>query len=469
MNIVQRIVEKGNAMHILTRIRKALLPPKLRNYDMDELCYCVELKETLALLESQLHISDDPYEIAVTAMRAACGFYQADWSGLLEIDTDLGIWTPFWWYNTNPEDKTTRVLNEFESSQFLERWVCAMRNNNPIIVPDAETIRKEYPKEYAVYNRLQVYSVLGVPIKPRPVAFLVVRNPKRYITDSSMLQFLGVVILNAVNERKMMDSAKNVFSPASIQNDKEIYIKFFGSMAIFTSKGILSEQDLKAPKCAKVATYLMLNRKATHPPLEIAEALWPDDTSGPDALSSNIRGLIYRFRQAFSAISDFQLIESSPNGYCINSELQVKSDLQQFDRLWTASQNATATTRKVELLKQAVELYTGPVYENACDEHWIVSIANHYSLRYIGIVNELMSKLADAGDYSGMQHYATRALEIEPGNMIIRYWLVYAMYKLGSVEMAKNEIERSKSTLTVEEYDVLLRFLKQNKDLQTTI
>lgn len=154
MNIVQRIVEKGNAMHILTRIRKALLPPKLRNYDMDELCYCVELKETLALLESQLHISDDPYEIAVTAMRAACGFYQADWSGLLEIDTDLGIWTPFWWYNTNPEDKTTRVLNEFESSQFLERWVCAMRNNNPIIVPDAETIRKEYPKEYPIMSFL---------------------------------------------------------------------------------------------------------------------------------------------------------------------------------------------------------------------------------------------------------------------------------------------------------------------------
>lgn len=445
-------------------IDSTALPGCLRNISMEHLCYCVELEKALTELEIQLHASDDPKEIALSAMKTACDFYQADWAGLLDIDMDLGIWTPYWWYNTNMQDKTSDILNEVESAQFLNRWVAAMRENHPIIVPNVEEIRDAYPEEYAIYQRLNMRSIIGVPIKPRPVAFMVVRNPKRYLQCGSMLQLLAYVVLNAANERKMIDSTKCLHAPADIEDEKEVYIKFFGNMGIFTAKGALLEQDMKAPKCTRVLAYLMLNRKSTHPPLEIAEALWPNDISGPDALSSNIRGLIYRFRQSFSAISDYQLIESTPNGYRINPALHITSDVQQFDQLWRAVQNATATSRKVDLLKQAAEIYKGPIYENACDEHWIINTVNHYSLRYTTLINELLSKLASVGDYSGMQHYAAKALELAPENVKIRYWLVYAMYHLGAIEMAHGEVERSKDMLTAEEYEAFLKFLELAKN-----
>lgn len=436
---------------------------QLAHLQHDHIAYCQDLEHTLNLLEANLHSSDDPEEIAMMALKTACEFYQADWAGLLEVDLDLRIWSPAWWYNSGPNDKTQALMNEFESADFLHRWITALHQNHAIIVPDIELVKKEWPDEYKVYQRMKASSIMGVPIKPRPTGFLVIRNPQRYLSHSSMLQMLAFVVLTNFNEKKLLDSAKMALSPEAIQSDKDIIINFLGSMEIYTAKGVLREQDFKAPKCVRVATYLMLHRRATHPPLEIAASLWPNDHSDPDAISSNIRGLIYRFRQAFSLISDYPLIESTPNGYRLNPDLRIMTDLQQFDRLWDTIQNTASKSRKVDLMKQAVSIYRGPLFENACDEHWIIGMVNNYNLRYVGLINELLQKLAEAKDYPDVQHYAAQALEIVPGNVTARYWLIHATYHLGTIELARSEIERSKQDLTSDEYKLLLKHLRADK------
>lgn len=427
--------------------------------------YCQDLEQTLSSLESNLHTSDDPEEIATMALKTACEFYHADWAGLIELDLNLGLWSPAWWYNYGPTDKTLTLINEFESSDFLTRWVDALNQNHAIIVPDIEQVKTTYPAEYHLYQRMEAKSIMGVPIKPRPTGFLVIRNPKRYLKQSSMLQMLAFVVLTNYNEKKFLDSARMTLSPEAIKSDKDIIINFLGNMEICTSKGVLREQDFKAPKCTRVVTYLMLHRKAAHPPLEIAEALWPNDNSSPEAISSNIRGLIYRFRQAFSLISDYPLIEATPNGYRLNPELNIMTDLHMFDRLWNLVQDTSSTSIKVDLMKQAISIYRGPLFENACDEHWIMSMVNGYNLRYVGLVNELLKKLAEYCDYQGVQHYATQSLQIVPENVTARYWLIHATFHAGTVELAKNEITQSKKDLTSEEFEQLLKRLRQDQTL----
>lgn len=439
-----------------------LIKKKAKNEEAEYTQYAIEVERTLTKLEARLHTSDDPEEIAMMALKTACEFYQADWAGLLEVDLDLNIWTPFWWYNTHPNDTTDEMLNEFESSEYLYRWIVAMRENHAIVVPDADALKDEWPEEYGIYQRLHVKSVIGVPVKPRPVAFLAVRNPHRYVERTSMLQMLAYVVLTAANEKKLMDSAKMIMAPDSIQSEKDVIINFFGNMEIITSKGVLREQDFKSPKAARVITYLMLHRKAAHPPMEIAEALWPDDTYDPDAIGSNIRGFIYRFRQAFALISDYQLIESTPNGYRINPELRIMTDLQQFDKLYEAAQKPLDAAHKEELLKQAYMIYKGHIFENACEEPWIVNLVNSYSLRYVGVVNELLAALAAEKDYPCLQVYASHSLELMPGNMKAYYWLIFSMYQMGTVEMAKSEMARAKNDLTGEEYATLVKFLKDS-------
>ncbi len=437
----------------------------LEEYDEEYIRYCVELEQTVSALEAYLHISDDPEEIAMETLKTACDFYGGDWVGLMEMDTDLDVWTPIWWYNPGQHDRTKQLLSEYESLQTMPSWKRAMMENKPVIIADTGTVQEDCPEEYLFYKRLHANSVLATPFAPNPMGFLAIRNPSRYADRPSMVSILAYVLHRAMAQQKTIDQAKFSLTPDDIQTDREVIINFFGDMEIFTSKGVLRERDFKYPKSARVVTYLMLHRKAAHPPMEIANALWPDDPSDPDAIASNIRGYVYRFRKTFELISDIPLIESTPNGYQLNPEIQIKTDLQQFDALWENAQLVGSTSRKVELLKQAMELYRGPVFENAIGEHWIMGLATHYSIRYVGLVNELLATLADAEDYAGLQLYASRSLDIAPENIKAHYWRVYAMYHLGAVEIAKNEIIRLKNDLTPEEYATLIGYIKKDRNI----
>lgn len=422
--------------------------------------YCKALEKTLRILEAHLHESDDPMEIAQNTMKTACEFYGADWCGILEVDLDLGIWTPSMWYNPAVNDRTMEILGEFEVAEPMRTWVRVMQENGAIVIPDIEAVRGTAPREYNVYKRVGASSILAAPFKPRPIGFLVLRNPTKYVQNTSMLQNLAYVMLNAMNQMKMIESAKTSLSPDAIENDKDIIVNLFENLEIYTSQGVLREADFKSQKICRLLTYLILHQKSIHPALDIVEALWPEEDADIDAQINSLRGLIYRFRQTFSLVSEHQLIETTLNGYRLNPNLRIITDLQQFDRCCDSVQSTRSLVRKVELLKQAVSLYRGTVYKRASSEPWLINTAIHYSLRYIGVVNELLAKLAKAEDYVGIHQYATHALDIEPGNIKARYWLIYAMYNMHTIELAKSEVERARVDLTSEEYDELIDLLK---------
>lgn len=199
--------------------------------------------------------------------------------------------------------------------------------------------------------------------------------------------------------------------------------------------------------------------------MEINSALWPDEYADPEAVSRNIRGCIYRFRRAFSLISDYPLIESTPNGYRVNPQLNIITDAQQFDRLYDVAMQPALIGRKVDLLKKVISLYRGPLFQSACDEHWIIGQVSYYRLHYIDAVNELLSTLASAKDYSSVREYAAEAIRIMPGNLKAYYWLIISLYYGGTIELARDELALSKSVLTADEYDTLVHYLRQGKDI----
>lgn len=80
--------------------------------------------------------------------------------------------------------------------------------------------------------------------------------------------------------------------------------------------------------------------------------------------------------------------------------------------------------------------------------------AAHYSLRYMGIVNQLLST-----DYVCIHEYASIAVRAVPGSLDAHYWLTYAMLHLGSTEMARNELRIAKQVLTTDDYYDMLRRL----------
>ena len=96
--------------------------------DSESIQCALDFENTMNNLETQLYYRHlPPKEVTLRVMEAACKFYDADWCGLIQVDLDLGLWKPLWWHNECQEDKTTILTNEFESSEFLDRWVKAVR------------------------------------------------------------------------------------------------------------------------------------------------------------------------------------------------------------------------------------------------------------------------------------------------------------------------------------------------------
>ena len=165
----------------------------LQEYDEDYIRYCIELEQIVSALEENLHASDDPREIAMQTLKVACSFYGGNWAGILEVDLDLDVWNPLWWFSVSSCDKTMELFQEVELAKYMPNWVKALHDGTPIIVPNVKSVQKEHPEEYAVYKRLLVDTVIGVPFGPNPVGFLAIRNPTRYINRPSMMSILAYV------------------------------------------------------------------------------------------------------------------------------------------------------------------------------------------------------------------------------------------------------------------------------------
>ena len=109
--------------------------------NFDRIQCALDIVHIIDELESPLQSrSAAPKDTAQRILEAACKFYDADWCGLIQVDLDLRLWTPFWWHNTGVEDKTTILTEEFESADFLDRWVLAVRKNLPMVIPDTTVV-----------------------------------------------------------------------------------------------------------------------------------------------------------------------------------------------------------------------------------------------------------------------------------------------------------------------------------------
>lgn len=217
------------------------VPQELAQYDSEYIAYCIEQEQTVSHLESALHISDDPKEIAMQTLETACRFYAADWAGIIELDLDLGITTTGWWYNADPKVTKLQRMNEYENIFPMPTWLNSIRNGQPIILTDMAEVARNSPQEYQVYKRLGANAVVAVPFGPNPLGFLVIRNPQRYQQRTSTLNTLSYVMHRAMAQRDAINRTKMALSPEEIKTDKDIVINFFGNMEIYTKDGVWKE------------------------------------------------------------------------------------------------------------------------------------------------------------------------------------------------------------------------------------
>ena len=437
---------------------------KLSSLDAEMIEYAVRFEHVLSNMESHFRKNSLDYrDVGINMLRMFCDFHQGDWAGILFADLDYAIWKPHWWYNPGCKDRTNELVEGFQSSVGLERWIQCVRDREVLVLKDVETIKDTYPEEYNLYKRLQIHSLLAAPLIQNPTGFLVVRNPQKFIHQTSFLKMVPYVVGGAICEDQRAESQKMMVTPECIKNPNEIVIKLFGNLEIYTAKGAIFEEQIRSPKLCKLLVYLLLSKKTLHQPLAIADALWPNEERDSEKICSNIRGLVYRFRKPFQLISDEDLIISTQAGYRLNPKLKIKTDYDQFDTLEREACHATEKMRRIELMKQAITLYRGEFFASTNSEDWVQSTARSFALRYIHLVNEILSILAEVGDIAGVHYYARKGIEFTPENVKAHFWMIHAVRCGMAPELFEAELKWSKERLTEEEYQDLLELLEKTK------
>lgn len=138
-----------------------------------------------------------------------------------------------------------------------------------------------------------------------------------------------------------------------------------------------------------------------------------------------------------------------------NPDLHIMTDYQQFDDLIQLASKASSVINRVELLKNAIDLYCGKILSSADGEHWLIQFAAKYHIAYVGAVNELLKQLNALHSYDLLNQYAARSLAIVPENSRGYYWLIHSLKVQGMDELASNEYQLAKQHLTTEEYKEL--------------
>lgn len=413
--------------------------------------YAVALQTCLIGLANEVYGVWEPKDISARVLRQACDFYDADWCGIFDVDRMLKLLVPFWWYNRATGGMTKTKLDESGVYGDFTRWMEALNSNTPIYVDDIEKIKDSNPEEYAVYCKQEVRSILAVPYHKREKGFLLLRNPKRYSDKPEMLQIMANILVAEINEQKLLDRMKA--ESANMNTNAEIVINLFGGLEIITNKGSLSEAEIKSPLACKLLVLLMMNRHRTMTGRELADALWPDaDYTDP---TGKLRTLLYRFCTTFRLLSDKELIITTPGGYRINNEITICTDYDDFDKTCALSQKAFDRYQKKELLCKAIKIYRGKLFSTGSGEHWLLACNSKYHLQYLGIVDELMNLLHADKNYSMMHEYAMMAVNVEPDNPTVLFWLIVALRKHGAIDMAKEHLESARIRLLNEEYQEL--------------
>ena len=419
--------------------------------DEENCDYAVALQKCLIDLANEVYGLTDPRDISQRVLRQTCDFYDADWCGIFDVDRMLKLLVPFWWYNRATCGMTQTKLDDGGVYGNFTRWMDALNTNTPVYVDDIEKIKESNPEEYAVYSKQEVRSILAVPYHKREKGFLVLRNSKKYSDKPEMLQIMANILVAEINEQKLLERMKA--ESENMDTSSEIVINLFGGLEIITGKGTLSEAEIKSPLACKLLVLLMMNRHRSMTGRELADALWPDaDYTDP---TGKLRTLLYRFRTTFRLLSDKELIVTSANGYRINSELSIRTDYEDFERICEVSKKAYDRYQKKELLCKAVKLYRGKLFPTGSGEHWLLACNSKYHLQYLAIVEELMNLLHSEKNYSMMHEYAMMAVSVEPDNPTVLFWLIVALRKHGAIDMAKEHLESARIRLLNEEYQEL--------------
>jgi len=218
-----------------------------------------------------------------------------------------------------------------------------------------------------------------------------------------------------------------------------IVINLFGEFEILKDGQPILETLSNTRKTKLFLAYLMINKDRLVTHRELFELLWAgQEYSNP---ATALRTLLYRYRNLVTD-SGYAEMESSiiskRGAYIWNRDLNVSIDIYDFEDYSAVGLNKILDKEKREAcLKEAINLYRGPLLVDSSDDHWVVPKAAKYRDMYVRDVEEYISILKSEGKTQEVKRVIEEAIKVSGSNDLFDMEL-----KLSSGNQLEEDVKR---------------------------
>lgn len=223
-----------------------------------------------------------------------------------------------------------------------------------------------------------------------------------------------------------------------------LFIKTFGEFSISYKGNIVSDKDNRSKKIWTLLEYLITFSSKEIPVSQLIDLMWTEDSIS-NAPENALKTSLHRARAMLSKL-DFdgdKLILHKRDTFKWNTSVPYELDAALFETYCKeATMPEKSADERLELYDKAFKLYTGDYLPNAADEDWAVPIITYYHTLYIKMVHEALELLMEKEMYESIINYCCAATAIDQYDEKIHYNMIYALYKAGKQQAAKEQYER---------------------------
>ncbi|MEM8612403.1 MAG: BTAD domain-containing putative transcriptional regulator [Cyanobacteria bacterium P01_H01_bin.105] len=190
---------------------------------------------------------------------------------------------------------------------------------------------------------------------------------------------------------------------------KQLRVNLLGHFRLTLNSQLI--EGLQTERYQSLLAYFILCAQTPQPRGQVASVLWPETTD--KKAKTNLRRELHRFKQMLPDADQFVLVTTQTLQWQPKSPFW--SDVGEFEARLTQVPKNLTPDKRVENLKQAIELYQGDLLPT-CYDDWITPERYRLHQLLLNALADLSGELADVGDYRGAIATVQRLIQLEPLN-----------------------------------------------------
>ena len=166
--------------------------------------------------------------------------------------------------------------------------------------------------------------------------------------------------------------------------------------------------------------------------------------------NGKLKALFYRVRTMLNQLdgsAGHDWIIRKNGTYAWNTDIPLTLDVEEFEKLCSAATAAENDERRLELYRQALELYRGDLLPKLSMEAWVMPIATYYHQMYLSAVEQTLSLLEKKADWTQIVALCEKALKVEPYSEELYQHLMRGRISLGDRSGALHAYEEMSELL----------------------